>query len=83
MDKVHLILLILEMIKKVFRLEIIIKKIQGQIITLYATGGKDIKLSLSNCLDDSCKQYSFSTGAAITKEIQKHYYFDLTIEGKD
>ena len=60
-----------------------IEKIQGQIITLYATGGKDIKLSLSNCLDDSCKQYSFSTGAAITKEIQKHYYFDLTIEGKD
>ena len=60
-----------------------IEKVQGQIITLYATGGKDIKLDLANCLDDSCKQFSFSVGAAITKEIQKHYFFDLTIEAEE
>ena len=60
-----------------------IEKVQGQIITLYATGGKDIKLYLDHCLEDSCNQFSFSIGAAITKEIQKHYHFELTIEANE
>ena len=49
-----------------------------QVLTLYATGGKKISLSLSHCLG-GCDQINFKTGAAITTKIQKHMYFELTI----
>jgi hypothetical protein len=49
-----------------------------QVLTLYATGGKKISLSLSHCLG-GCKQFDFSTGAAITTKIQKHLYFEYTV----
>ena len=59
-----------------------IEKTKDQILTLYANGGKKIKLYLSNCIDNSCKQYNFRTGAAITTKIQSHNYFELTIQAE-
>ena len=59
-----------------------IEKTKDQVLTLYANGGKKIKLYLSNCVDNSCKQYNYRTGAAITKTIQKHNYFELTIQAE-
>ena len=52
-----------------------ISETSEQVLTLYANGGKKIKLALSNCNEGSCKQYEFRTGAAITTKIQKQYYF--------
>ena len=59
-----------------------IEKTKDQILTLYANGGKKIKLYLSNCIENSCKQYNFRTGAAITTKIQSHNYFELTIQAE-
>ena len=59
-----------------------IERTKDQILTLYANGGKKIKLFLSNCIDNSCKQYNFRTGAAITTQIQSHNYFELTIQAE-
>ena len=55
----------------------------NQILTLYANGGKKIKLTLGNCLKDTCKQHDFRTGAAITTTIQKHNFFELTVEAEE
>ena len=53
-----------------------------QVLTLYATGGKKISLSLSHCIG-GCKQYNFKTGAAITTKIPKHLYFELKVTAEE
>ena len=60
-----------------------ISSTSDQILTLYANGGKKIKLTLGNCIGDTCKQYDFRTGAAITTKIQKHNFFELTVEAEE
>ena len=55
----------------------------NQILTLYANGGKDIKLTLGNCAKETCKQHKYRTGAAITTTIQKHNFFELTVEAEE
>ena len=52
-----------------------------QTLTLYATGGKKIGLSLSHCIG-GCTQYDFKIGSAITTKIQKHLYFELTVSAE-
>ena len=54
-----------------------------QILTLYANGGKNIRLTLGNCIGEACLQHTFRTGAAITTKIQSHNYFELTVEATE
>ena len=60
-----------------------ISQTSDQTLTLYANGGKQIRLTLGNCIGDSCLQYNFRTGAAITTKIQSHNYFELTVEATE
>ena len=59
-----------------------ISETSDQVLTLYATGGKKIGLSLSHCLG-GCEQFNFTTGAAITTKIQKHNYFELKVTAEE
>ena len=60
-----------------------ISETSDQILTLYANGGKQIRLTLGNCIGDACIQHTFRTGAAITTKIQSHKYFELTVEATE
>ena len=48
-------------------------------ITLYATGGKNIKLALKDCQGEGCSQFNFAEGAAITTAANSKEYFILTV----
>ena len=52
----------------------------GDILTMYATGTKDIKLSIEDCWDTTCDQHDFSEGSAITTSTREgQEYFTLTV----
>ena len=51
-------------------------------VTFYATGGKNISLSLSNCSEETCKQFNFAEGSAITMKNKKINYYTLTVKAK-
>ena len=52
----------------------------GDNITLYATGGKNIEISLDNCDDETCKQSIFTEGAAITTKTTGSRDFTLRVK---
>ena len=45
--------------------DLAISESSDQILTIYANGGKKIKLTLKNCIGEACQQHEFRTGAAI------------------
>ena len=51
----------------------------GERITLYATGGRKISISLDGCSDESCKPFDFTDGEAITTKTTGNDYFTLTV----
>ena len=55
---------------------------QENLVTLYATGGRNVSLSLANCNEESCKQFNFTEGAAITIKNKNINYYDLTVNAK-
>ena len=63
--------------------DLAISETSDQILTIYANGGKKIKLTLKNCIGETCEQHEFRTGAAITTTIQKDKYFELTVEAEE
>ena len=58
-------------------------EIDDKVLTLYANGGKGIKLTLEDCNGVSCNQYTFRTGSAITTKMQSHNFFELTVEAQE
>lgn len=46
-----------------------ISQIDGQVLTLYANGGKKIYITLYGCIGETCQQHEFRTGAAISTTI--------------
>ena len=60
-----------------------ISQFDGQVLTLYANGGKKIKIMLEDCRVESCQQYEFRTGAAISTTIQEKSHFKFTIEAEE
>ena len=55
---------------------------QENLVTLYATGGRNVSLSLANCNEESCKQFNFTEGAAITMKVKTDEYYELTVNAK-
>ena len=52
-------------------------------LTLYATGSKDINLFLSNCYSETCEQFNFTEGSAITTPTTNEDYFVLSVTAKE
>jgi len=50
-----------------------------EVLTLYATGGKPINLFLDSCFDETCEQFNFADGSAITINTTNYKYYDLTL----
>ena len=57
----------------------------GNILTLYTVGGKNILLNLDDCFDETCEQYNFTDGAAITITTRDvdYYVLELTADAGD
>ena len=55
----------------------------GERMTLYATGGKNIKITLQNCAGQNCNQFNFTEGAAITTTTNGDEYFTLTVTAQN
>ena len=49
----------------------------GLFLTFYATGYKPVNIDVKNCFQ--CEQYKFRAGTAITVDLIKRKYFELTI----
>ena len=50
-------------------------------LTFYATGQKPITLDVKNCIQ--CNQYNFRAGAAITVDMIKKKYFEMTVTAQE
>ena len=60
-----------------------ISQIAGQVLTLYANGGKKINITLYDCVGETCKQHEFRTGAAISTTIEDQSHFRFKIEAEE
>ena len=54
---------------------------QDHFLTFYATGYKPIDIQIKNCIQ--CQQYKFRAGTAITVDLIKTKYFELTIKAEE
>ena len=52
---------------------------QSNILTVYATGGRNIHLKLDKCFDTSCDPFNFADGSAITTYANNFDNFTLSI----
>jgi hypothetical protein len=53
----------------------------GHFLTFYATGYKPVEIDVKNCYQ--CVQYRFRAGTAITVDLIKKKYFELTIRAQE
>ena len=49
------------------------------LLTVYATGGKNIKLNFANCNNDICLQHTFTYGAGITAIVTGLEYYSISV----
>ncbi len=52
-------------------------------LTLYAIGSKDVNLFLSNCYSETCEQFNFTDGSAITTPTTNEEFFVLSVTAKE
>ena len=56
-------------------------EVTGHFLTFYATGYKPVDIDVKNCYQ--CIQYKFRAGTAITVDLIKRKYFELTIKAQE
>ena len=56
-------------------------EVTGHYLTFYATGYKPVEIDVKNCYQ--CVQYKFRAGTAITVDLIKRKFFELTIKAQE
>ena len=58
------------------------EKIEDNIITLFATGGRNVSIHIADCFDENCDKFNFAEGVVITMKAKDYDYYVLTVDAK-